>query len=171
MKGMMFYCLMTSFLCIFDAQAKEPALKVSYSEPAITLAAAKKLAEITQYACQQAGFNTVVTVVDHRGALKVVLVDDGSFPHAIETSLRKARTAASRRIPSGEVVSDNDHEPTISDTFHAIGLTSLGGGLPIYRDGQVIGGVAVAGAPGENEHGEDHDIQCLRKGLGALGLL
>ena len=142
-----------------------------FSEQSITLESAQYLASKTLQACQKSGFSTVVTVVDQRGSQKVVLADDGSFPHAIETSLRKARTAASRRIPSGSVIDDNDHEPTISDIFHAIGLTSLGGGVPIIKDGKVIGGVAVAGAPGENAAGDDYDILCINKGLESLGLL
>ena len=171
MKALTFNLLLLS--CIFATKsfASTPLSNIVYSEQSITLKSAQLLATKTLDACQKAGFRSVVTVVDHRGAQKVVLADDGSFPHALETSLRKARTAASRRIPSGSVIDDNDHEPTISDIFHSIGLTSLGGGLPIFKDGNVIGGVAVAGAPGENDAGEDYDILCIKQGLASLGLL
>lgn len=168
---MLMRTLLILLITSYHANAMDFDQSTTFLERSITLAAAKQLANATQKACQQTGFKTVVTVVDHRGALKIALVDDGSFPHAIETSLRKARTAASRGIASGAIIDANDHEPSLADIFHAIGLTTLGGGVPIKLNGQIIGGVAVAGAPGENAKGEDYDILCIEQGLKSVGLL
>ncbi|MEM6581697.1 MAG: heme-binding protein [Pseudomonadota bacterium] len=143
--------------------------EVTYTESFISLDPAKRLAERAMTHCAEHGFSVAVTVVDARAQLKSLLVADGAFPHAVETSIRKAKTAASRRLATHLVVDKNDHEPTLADTFHAIGLTTLGGGTPIIYNKQVIGGIGIAGAPGEDASGKDFDLACLEKAYADMG--
>ena len=134
---------------------------ISHSETFISADTSVALAQSTLAHCKRAGFPVAVSVVDSRAQIKAVIVAEGAFPHAIDTSLRKAKTAASRRMPTHIISKENAHEPELALAFHSIGLTSLGGGIPITYQGEVIGGIGVAGAPGEDSEGREHDLTCL----------
>lgn len=136
-----------------------------YNEPTISLDLALKAAKAANDYCLNAGFRSTTTVVDHRSQLKVQLHSDGAFPHALETSYRKARTAASRRKATVLIEQENEHEPQLGAVFNEIGLITLSGGIPIYSNNNVIGAIGVAGAPGENEQGLEHDDLCAEHGI------
>lgn len=139
------------------------------SRPSLGFDAALKLATETRLACQRMGFSVAVSVVDRQALPLVLLVSDDAFAHARKTSERKARTAASRRAPTGDILDANDHEQSLGVAFHAIGLTTLSGGLPVVHHNQYIGGVGVAGAPGQNALGQDFDTLCAEAGIKAIG--
>ena len=142
-----------------------------YMTTSIAMETALKLAHQSLTHCRQFGFSPVVTVVDPNGAVKVQLVDDGAFAHAKESSLRKARTSASRRMATEDIAEENRHERSLPDMFNAIGLTTMSGGLPIYWNNQVIGAIGIAGAPGEEPKTQlDYDIICAKSALKALNL-
>ena len=150
------------------AQAESPTKPVI--EKSIPLDWALTLAKTASEACLARGFATTVTVVDQRGQPRVQLTREGAFPHSVETSRRKAVTAASRRLPTAEIAETNQHEPSLGAVFHAIGMTTLSGGLPILHEGDVIGGIGIAGAPGEDESGRDYDDLCAEAGLAAIAV-
>ncbi|MEH2276793.1 MAG: heme-binding protein [Nostoc sp.] len=85
---------------------------------------------------------------------------DGATPHSIETSKRKAQTAASIRRPTG-TFSDNLAValPLASGNL----LTNLGGGLPIRFGGVHVGAIGVGGGTVEQ------DIAIAKAALGAIG--
>ena len=88
------------------------------------------------------GVAVVVTVVDPGLSMVAFCKADGATPHSVETSRRKANTAASTRKKTG----------WMSDTF-AIQLppgtggilTNILGGFPLEFDGKHVGGVGIAG--------------------------
>lgn len=137
-------------------------------EKSIPLDWALTLAQTASEKCAQLGFATTVTVVDQRAQPRVQLMREGAFPHTVDTSQRKAVTAASRRLATSVVAEDNKHEPSLGDVFHAIGLTTLSGGVPIAHQGDVIGGIGIAGAPGEHSDGREYDDICAEAGLAAI---
>lgn len=146
------------------------AAEVSRPAPTIRFDPALQAALQAKHSCEKMGFAVVVTVVGRQIEPVVTLVSEGAFAHAIETSERKARTAASRRINTAEISAANAHESSIGQVFHAIGLTTLSGGLPLMQGAEVIGGIGVAGAPGQNAQGQDYDSLCAEAGLKAIGL-
>ncbi|MEM8674133.1 MAG: heme-binding protein [Cyanobacteria bacterium P01_G01_bin.67] len=129
---------------------------------------AMKATSVALQSCKNKQLQCIVTVVDSQGLLKSQIVMDGAFPHAIETSMRKARTAASRRQATHLLEEVTSTEPDIAMTFNAIGLTTLSGGVPIKVDGQVIGAIGISGAPGEDENGDDLDTVIVNEAIRAI---
>lgn len=129
---------------------------------------ALKASSVAMDVCKKEKLSCIITVVDSKGLIKSQIVMDGAFPHAIETSLRKARTAASRKKETHLLEEVTSTEPDIAMTFNAIGLTTLSGGVPIRVGDQVIGGMGISGAPGEDENGDDHDAVIVNLALKAV---
>ena len=129
---------------------------------------AQEAATVASQTCAEMGFATTVTVVDQRAQPRVQLMREGAFPHTVETSSRKAITAASRREATAVIEAENAHEPTLGAVFNEIGLITLSGGVPIIYQGNVIGGIGVAGAPGEDAEGNDYDDTCAAAGIAAI---
>ena len=84
---------------------------------------------------------------------------DGAPPHTMENSLRKAFTARTFRIPSGEFAARVKAEPTLGQV-HLTNIVASQGALPIRVGDDVIGSVGVSGAPGG-----DKDEACAKSGL------
>jgi uncharacterized protein GlcG (DUF336 family) len=148
-------------VCTEMAMADEP-----YMEMSIPMEWALEAAKSASDACLALGFSTTVTVVDQRGQMRVQLMREGAFPHTVQTSTRKAVTAASRRRATSEIATVG--EPTLAAVFNEIGLTTLSGGVPIVHRSQVIGGIGVAGSPGEDDSGRGYDEICIDAGLAAI---
>lgn len=129
---------------------------------------AQEAATVASRTCAEMGFATTVTVVDQRAQPRVQLMREGAFPHTVHTSSRKAITAASRREATSVIEAENAHEPTLGAVFNEIGLITLSGGVPIVYKGQVIGGIGIAGAPGEDADGNDLDDICAAAGITAI---
>lgn len=137
-------------------------------EMSIPLEWALEAASAASEACLDLGFDTTVTVVDQRALPRVQLMREGAFPHTIHTSSRKAITAASRREATAVIEAENEHEPTLGAVFNEIGLITLSGGVPIVYEGAVIGGIGIAGSPGEDPNGKEWDDICAEAGIAAI---
>lgn len=90
---------------------------------------------------------------------------DGAGPHTVESSRRKAYTAASLRRPTtelAEMVAKAATLQALRDMNPEILI--LGGGLPIEISGEVVGGIGVGGAPGAHL-----DDACAQAGLDTIG--
>ncbi|MBV6631499.1 MAG: heme-binding protein [Alphaproteobacteria bacterium] len=152
------------FSVAFAGTAKaEPHVEMS-----IPLNWALEAATVASDVCAEMGFATTVTVVDQRAQPRVQLMREGAFPHTVQTSNRKAITAASRRVATSVIEAENEHEPTLGAVFNEIGLITLSGGVPILYDGEVIGGIGIAGSPGEDESGKEFDDICAEAGIAAI---
>jgi uncharacterized protein GlcG (DUF336 family) len=84
---------------------------------------------------------------------------DGASPHTLENSQRKAYTARTFRITSGEFAQRVTDNPT-SGQANLSGVIAIQGGLPIKLGEAVIGAVGVSGAPGGEK-----DEACAKAGL------
>lgn len=137
-------------------------------EKSIPLDWAIEAATVASETCAEMGFATTVTVVDQRAQPRVQLMREGAFPHSFQTSDRKAKTAASRREATVLIEEENEHEPTLGAVFNEIGLITLSGGIPILHEGEIIGGIGVGGAPGEDADGKEYDDICAEAGIAAI---
>jgi uncharacterized protein GlcG (DUF336 family) len=97
-----------------------------------------------------------VSVVGIEGQSLVALRGDGTSPHTIENSQRKAYTSRTFRVPSGEFAQRVKDNPT-SGAVHLAGVVAAQGALPIKVGDTVIGAVGVSGAPGG-----DKDEACAK---------
>lgn len=112
------------------------------------LAKAKQLVSKAQQAATRDGFNISVAVVDTAGLLVFFSRMDNTALGTIDVAIKKARTAALFHTDSkdlGEVARAGSELYTLESTND--GMISFGGGLVIRnKEGQVIGGLGVAGA-------------------------
>ncbi len=99
--------------------------------------------------CLDNGHKISVAIVDQSGLVKVQLKGDGAAPHTLDSSRRKAYTAASLRDSTHKyatLVVQKSELQGLSRINENILL--LGGGFPIKIEGEVVGGIGVGGAPG-----------------------
>ena len=125
----------------------------------LSLAMAVTMATTAIETCKTNGYKVSATVVGRTGEVLVQLRGDGTGPHTMENSFRKAYTARTFRVPSGEIgerVKKNPQLPLLllSNT------TSAQGALPIKVGDDVIGALGVSGAPGG-----DKDEACAKAGI------
>ena len=100
-----------------------------------------------------------ITVTDEGGHLLAFVRMDGAKVLSIDSSRKKALTAASGRAPSGEANVANE----IKLAFATEGkLTNLKGGLPVVVEGHVIGAIGVGSGTGEQ------DLEVAKAMLAAL---
>lgn len=155
-------------VCVTSALIAGATQAEPHIEMSIPLDWALEAALVASETCAEMGFATTVTVVDQRAQARVQLMREGAFPHTVQTSSRKAITAASRREATSLIEAENEHEPALGAVFNEIGLITLSGGIPILHDGVVIGGIGIAGSPGEDENGKEFDDICAEAGIAAI---
>jgi uncharacterized protein GlcG (DUF336 family) len=125
----------------------------------LSLATALSIATAASGQCKASGYLVSVTVVGREAQIIVQLRGDGSPPHSIENSYRRAYTALTYRRPSREVERRVRSDPG-DQLVHLDEVMAAQGGLPIIVDGDALGAVAVSGAPGG-----DKDEACAQAGL------
>ncbi|SLM48300.1 conserved protein of unknown function [Nitrospira japonica] len=134
-------------------------------ESVLPLAMANKAVQAAVEACKKDGYKVSVSVVDRAGELRAMGRADGAGPHTIDSSRKKAYTAASVRRPTSELADLIGKVPTLQSlrdmNEHVL---ILGGGLPVEIGGEVVGGIGVGGAPGAHL-----DDACAQAGLDAIG--
>ena len=134
-------------------------------ESVLPLGTANKAIQAALDACKKDGYRVSVSVVDRAGVLRAMGRADGAGPHTVDSSRKKAYTAASLRRPTSELADLIMKVPTLQALRDINGeILILGGGLPIETNGEVIGGIGVGGAPGAHL-----DDACAQEGLGAIG--
>jgi uncharacterized protein GlcG (DUF336 family) len=126
---------------------------------ALSTPLALSIARTAYDTCLQQGYHVSVTVVGLEGQALVSLRGDGTSPHTIENSQRKAYTSRTFRIPSGEFAQRVKDNPT-SGQVHLSGVVAAQGALPIKTGDAVIGAVGVSGAPGG-----DKDEACAKAAI------
>jgi len=133
------------------------------NERQISLALAGEAAEGAVMQCRMDGFRVTATVVDRSGQIKAVMRDDGTGPHTIDTSLRKAFTSVSFRTSSADFTRLVETNPAAANLKDIKGVIAVGGGLPIRAGDEVIGAIGVGGAPGG-----DRDESCAQAGINRI---
>src|SRR5690348_4015552 len=106
---------------------------------------AMTIAETALDTCTKQGYHVSVHVLGRNGEVLVAVHGDDAPPHTMENSQRKAYTARTFRIPSGEFVQRVKENPTLG-AVHLSGIIAAQGALPIKVGDEVIGAVGVSGA-------------------------
>lgn len=109
---------------------------------------------------QHLGVAVSVTIVNSLLNPVAYVHGDGAPPHSVETSKRKAQTAASTRRSSGGLP---EHLALALPLASGNLLTNLGCGLPIRFGGVHVGGIGVGGGTVEQ------DIAIATAALKAIG--
>jgi uncharacterized protein GlcG (DUF336 family) len=136
-----------------------PASAQLLQEKSLSAAMALTIAQTALETCTKQGYHVSVHVLGRTGEVIVAVHGDGAPPHTMENSQRKAYTARTFRIPSGEFAQRVKDNPSIS-AVHLSGIIAAQGALPIKVGDEVIGAVGVSGAPGGEK-----DEACAKAGL------
>ena len=136
-----------------------PATAQLLNEKSLSAAMAMTIAQTALETCTKQGYHVSVHVLGRNGEVIVAVRGDNAPPHTMENSQRKAYTARTFRISSGEFAQRVKDNPSIS-AVHLTGIIAAQGALPIKVGDEVIGAVGVSGAPGGEK-----DEACSKAGL------
>ena len=119
----------------------------------ITLADARRITAVAETHADEIGQPMNIAIVDAGGNLVSHVRQDGAWIGSIEISVSKAWTSRAFDISTKDL-GDNS-QPT--QQFFGIHATNHGrvaifaGGVPLVRDGVVIGAIGVSGGSGEQD--------------------
>jgi len=145
-------------MCLGAALAS-PAGAQLLTEKALPAETAITIARTALETCTKEGYHVSVHVLGRNGEVLVAVRGDGAPPHTMENSQRKAYTARTFRMSSGEFAQRVKDNPTLS-AVHLTGVIAAQGALPIKVGDDAIGAVGVSGAPGGEK-----DEACAKAGL------
>jgi len=126
----------------------------------VSLEMANSIAEAALVSCRTLNRDVVVAIVDRGGNLIALQRGDEVGPHNTNAAERKAFTALSTKTSTSRLAQRAATEPASANLASVAELLLLGGGLPIIHDGEVIGGIGVAGSGGS-----ESDEQCAMAAL------
>jgi uncharacterized protein GlcG (DUF336 family) len=124
----------------------------------LSLDAARAIAETALAECTSKGFRTSVVVVDRSGDLLVVLRHELAHPVTVEMARSKAYTAVVFRGSTLDFQKDTANDPARFPQRDVPGILALGGGVPIYSAGEIVGAVASSGSS------QPTDDECAKAG-------
>jgi uncharacterized protein GlcG (DUF336 family) len=125
----------------------------------LSAAMALTITQTAMATCTATGYHVSVTVLGRNAEVIVQVRGDGASPHTFENSFRKAYTARTFRIASGEIAKRFKDDPS----YFAVRLTHVipaEGALPIKVGDDVVGAVGVSGSPGGEK-----DAVCAQAGI------
>lgn len=133
------------------------------SRSVLELADVKAIAAAAEAEAQKNQWAVTIAIVDDGGHLLWLQRLDGAAPISAHIAPAKARTAALGRRESKvyeDVINQGRTSFLSAPTLEGL----LEGGVPIVKDGEVIGAVGVSGVK------SSEDAQIARAGIAALGL-
>lgn len=108
---------------------------------------AARIVDLVRAELERRKSGAAVAVVDANGELIAFLRVDGCRLPSITIAINKAFTAAREQIPTSELGARSREEGFPMSNFGDPRYVSWGGGVPLVRDGGVIGGIGVSGLP------------------------
>ncbi|OZI67295.1 GlcG/HbpS family heme-binding protein [Bordetella genomosp. 11] len=131
------------------------------TQPVLTLAAARQVAQAAEEKARTSGWPGVIAVADSAGLpILLIRMDGAAVPAGVELAPGKARTAALFRRATGALEDAvNGQRPA---AITARGFVLMRGGLPIVVDGQTVGAIGVSADTPQ------HDEEIARAGVAAL---
>jgi len=121
------------------------------STATISLEAAQALLEQARRACAAHGFAATIAITDAGGHLRAFERADSAPFLTVDVAIDKAWTAASFGMATQQW---NQYmaEPAVAPLAHHPRLTPVGGGVPIFHEGQIVGGIGISGGTSAQDH-------------------
>jgi glc operon protein GlcG len=119
----------------------------------IDYAEAKRIIDAIVEKVRETGHAGVIAVTDPHGELIAFARMDGAPVSSIPIAMNKAYSAARERTSSKEI-GERARHPKDGFEIAYFGdprFVGWGGGVPVWRDGEVVGAVAVSGLPQEDD--------------------
>lgn len=118
----------------------------------LDLARATRLIELIEKKALSEGKQAVIAVANAQGNPVAVHVMDGAFLVSYEVAVRKAYTAAAVKMPTAELAKLVQPGGTFYGLQNLDRIVTFGGGVPLYENGVLVGGLGVSGGTGEEDH-------------------
>ena len=132
----------------------------------ITIEAAKAMIEASEAKAREVGVPMCTAIADPDGNLKAFSRMDGAALLSIKIAQDKAYTAISFGLSTKDwwqfIKEDG---PLLHGITHAERVVIYEGGIPIQKDGQIVGGIGVSGGY------YTQDQECAEAGIEAFGKL
>lgn len=120
----------------------------------VTLADARRVIAAAEEKATEIGQPMNIAVADSGGNLVAHVRMDGAWLGSIDISIKKAWTSRAFDITTQDLAANSQS----GDQFFGIHASNNGkvmvfaGGIPLKRDGQVVGAIGVSGGSGEQDH-------------------
>jgi len=133
------------------------------NEPILTGIMAAKMIQAAFSEAEKDQLYVTISVVDKSGQTLAVLRHHNAGVHTIRASYKKAFTACSQKRETAEIAKGIKDGSIPEDIrFLDENILALDGGIPIFINGKIVGGIGVGGA-----HGSE-DVRIARAGLKAI---
>src|SRR6195952_4129964 len=120
----------------------------------VTLKDARKIIAAAEKKAEEIGQPMNIAVVDAGGNLVAHVRMDGAWIGSIDISIKKAFTSRAFDITTKDLGENSQS----GDQFFGIHASNNGkvmifaGGIPLKKDGKVVGAIGVSGGAGEQDH-------------------
>lgn len=158
MKKMSLIASMAVLVSVAEAQ-------VTTQLESIAFDGAKQIVETCEAMAKERNWPIAIWVLDVRGQPLYFAATNGVGQIGIETAQWKARTALLTGAPSEARATSMENAIGQLST-EKLGLFPIAGGLPLIKDGKVIGAVGAGG--GRPENGVSVDQLCAQAGIDAV---
>lgn len=140
-------------------------MNLSHGTSSITTEAAHAAVAAGVAKARERGWRMNLAVVDHGGNLIAFLKNEDAPLHSTSLAIDKAYTSLSFNMPSKdwEKVLAASSEEVRRGIVTRERLVVFGGGLPIRKDGCLLGAIGASGGM------EDQDEICIRAALAVIG--
>ena len=137
----------------------------------MNLALAQKIADAVQAAMEAADEQAAICIMDTNGDIVVFERIDETNRIPVGTAEGKARAVLMFGVPTSELAAAQRNPVTVQVTAPPVGgsvgpMATMSGGLPIYKDGKMIGAIGVGGADAKDAG----DAVLAQIGIDAAGL-
>lgn len=134
--------------------------------PILTADMAQEMIKAASNEAKKEKLTVTITIVDRSGQTLAVLRDHNAGVHTIRASYKKAYTANSQKRETAEIAK-GVKDGTIPEDIRFLdeNILIMDGGIPIFIDNIVVGGIGVGGA-----HGSE-DVRIAKAGINALNNL
>ena len=132
-------------------------------EPVLTGSMASKMIQAAFAEAEKDGLAVTITIVDKSGQTLAVLRHQDAGVHTVRASYKKAYTAASQKRATAEIAR-GIRDGSIPEDIRYLdeNILVMDGGIPIFINEKVVGGIGVGGA-----HGSE-DVRIAQAGIKAL---
>ncbi|MGK7881776.1 MAG: heme-binding protein [Crocosphaera sp.] len=120
----------------------------------VTLEDARRVISAAEKKALEIGQPMNIAVVDGGGNLVAHVRMDGAWIGSIDISMKKAYTSRAFDLSTKDLAEESQS----GRQFFGIHASNNGqimifaGGIPLYSEGQVVGGIGVSGGSGEQDH-------------------
>ncbi len=120
----------------------------------VTLEDARRVISAAEKKALEIGQPMNIAVVDGGGNLVAHIRMDGAWIGSIDISIKKAYTSRAFNLATKDLAEQSQS----GGQFFGIHASNNGkimifaGGIPLYSDGEVVGGIGVSGGSGEQDH-------------------